>query len=449
VLVPNINQFLQNKKILILGFGREGRSTYAYLQKYVPSAKIDIADLNSDLKIKEQNLKLHLGDNYLDTLNGNYDLIIKSPGITLKNINTTPFIKKLTSQADLFLKFYRDQVIGITGTKGKSTVTSLLYHILKSAGKDTLAIGNIGIPAFDVLDKIKKDTLIIYEFSSHQLEFIKTSPYIAVLLNIYPEHLDYYENFTAYKYAKCNIFKFQKYTDYFIYNANDKNTIDLLKNQLLKQEVHAFGENVSPRFSPLSRGDVAKRQRGWGDAQRAEGLIGTHNQSNIAADCAVCQILKIPTEIVTKSIQTFQPLPHRLEYVGKYQEIAYYNDSIATIPEATIAAINALAKNLETIILGGFDRGICYKELGAVLLKSKIKNIILLPDTGYTIQTILNQTKHHKNIKLVATLEDAVTLAKQLTSPGKACLFSPAAASYNQFKNFEQRGDMFKKLAKD
>ena len=191
MLVTNLNQFLTHKKILILGFGKEGQSTYNYLQTHVSSAKIEIADKNPALKINSPNLKLHLGPDYLNALNNDYDLIIKSPGISIKNINTTPFIHKLTSQTDLFLKFYKNQVIGITGTKGKSTVASLLYHILKTAQKDVQLIGNIGYPAFEILDKIKDDTLLVYELSSHQLEFIKSSPHIAVLLNIYEEHLDF------------------------------------------------------------------------------------------------------------------------------------------------------------------------------------------------------------------------------------------------------------------
>jgi UDP-N-acetylmuramoyl-L-alanine---L-glutamate ligase len=429
-----MKQFLQNKKILILGFGKEGQSTYNYLQTHVSSAKIAIADQNSTLKINAPNLKLHLGPNYLNALNNDYDLIIKSPGISIKNINTTPFIHKLTSQTDLFLKFYKNQVIGITGTKGKSTVASLLYHILKTAQKDVQLIGNIGYPAFEILDKIKDNTLLVYELSSHQLEFIKSSPHIAVLLNIYEEHLDFYDNFTAYKYAKCNIFKFQDYTDYFIYNKKDQNITEILANQFLKQELYPIP------LAPYGRG-----VRGEGSLLTTR-LLGKHNLFNINAAITVCQILKIPAQAVKEGLASYQPLPHRLEYVGKYNEIDYYNDSIATIPEATIAAINTLEKNLETIILGGFDRKICYKELCQTLLKSKIKNIILLPDTGNTLQSILNQTKHHKNIKLVNTLEEAVTLAQDLTSPNKTCLFSPAAASYNQFKNFEERGNKFKKL---
>ncbi|MBT3261706.1 UDP-N-acetylmuramoyl-L-alanine--D-glutamate ligase [bacterium] len=425
MLVTNLNQFLTHKKILILGFGKEGQSTYNYLQTHVSSAKIEIADKNPALKINSPNLKLHLGPDYLNALNNDYDLIIKSPGISIKNINTTPFIHKLTSQTDLFLKFYKNQVIGITGTKGKSTVASLLYHILKTAQKDVQLIGNIGYPAFEILDKIKDDTLLVYELSSHQLEFIKSSPHIAVLLNIYEEHLDFYDNFTAYKYAKCNIFKFQDYIDYFIYNKKDQNITEILAQHSLKQESYPIYDQ---------------------DHKLSTHLLGKHNLFNINAAITVCQILKIPAQAVKEGLSSYQPLPHRLEYVGKYNEIDYYNDSIATIPEATIAAINTLEKKLETIILGGFDRKICYKELCQTLLKSKIKNIILLPDTGNTLQSILNQTKHHKNIKLVNTLEEAVTLAQDLTSPNKTCLFSPAAASYNQFKNFEERGNKFKKL---
>ncbi|MBP5304459.1 MAG: UDP-N-acetylmuramoyl-L-alanine--D-glutamate ligase, partial [Lachnospiraceae bacterium] len=211
--MERIKEFIGGKKVLILGFGREGRSTFDLFAKAGTAAKISIADANTALTLPEgfPQTVVHTGANYQNHI-FNYDIIMKSPGIVLEPQVLTE-TERITSQAELFLKWYGKQTIGITGTKGKSTTTTLLYHILKENGKKTILAGNIGIPAFDILDQIEEDSLIVCELSCHQLEYTKYSPHIAIFLNLYEEHLDHYGSFEKYKEAKMNIFKYQDKDD--------------------------------------------------------------------------------------------------------------------------------------------------------------------------------------------------------------------------------------------
>ena len=215
----------RNKSILILGYGREGVLTYNFLRKH-DFSKISIADSNHLIAINkpahgiEENTPVIAGPHYLDTLN-DYDLIIKTPGITLKVLNGKVKPEKLTSQTELFMSQFSKQVIGITGTKGKSTTSALIYSILKSVSSNVVLVGNIGVPPFDMIPNIDRDTKIVYELSSHQLEKINTSPHIAVILNIYQEHLDHYADYHAYQQSKFNIFKNQGPDDYVIFNDDD------------------------------------------------------------------------------------------------------------------------------------------------------------------------------------------------------------------------------------
>jgi len=203
--MDELREYLGDKKILILGFGKEGQSTYSLLRKLFPEKTLCIADRNGNLKeneiIKADSARvcLHLGDVYLDNIS-DYDLIIKSPGISLKNFSDCDF-SKFTSHTELFIRLFRKHIIGITGTKGKSTTASLIHHIISAYTKNCVLVGNIGVPPFDMLDSINRDTIIVYELSSHQLEQVQVSPHISVLLNLYEEHLDHYQSFENYQQA--------------------------------------------------------------------------------------------------------------------------------------------------------------------------------------------------------------------------------------------------------
>lgn len=451
-MIDKLLEYLENKKILILGFGKEGISTYKFIRKHFPNKKIYIADktnANEEMILKDKNVDINFGDNYLDNLK-DFDIIMKTPGISFANIEIEDFKDKIKSELELFLEFLDVTTIGVTGSKGKSTTSSLIYQILKDQNKDTVLMGNIGVPVFDCIEDIRESTIVVLEMSSHQLEYMDVSPNIAILLNIYEEHLDHYKSIKEYAEAKINIGRFQKENDYFIYNVDNKiikeciDEIETLND--IKYEV-SYNGNLSNDNSNkvyIKDGYIYINENKVYNINDKRNLLGNHNLNNIMFVLAVCNILKLNLKKAKETISNFKGLEHRMEYVGKYNNIIYYNDSIATIPEATINSIRAL-KNVDTLILGGMDRGISYNEFIKFLNSGVVRNLICMPDTGYKIADSLNCSS---NIYKVETLEEAVELSKKITRKDKICLLSPAAASYGFFKNFVEKGNKYKELVK-
>jgi len=385
---------LKDKRILILGFGREGKDTSLFLKKLFPKKILGVADQKMD-------------KNYLRVLK-DYDVIIKSPGIPFK-ILPKASLKKITSQTEIFFDNCPGRIIGVTGTKGKSTTAFFIYQLLKKAGVKIHLIGNIGKPVLSSLLKAKKDDVFVYELSSHQLYNLKKSPQIAVLLNIYAEHLDYYRNFREYVKAKTNITKYQSKKDYLIYNS---------QNTLVRK---------------IARGSKAKKIP----------IKGKYYQLDKAAAQAVGKIFKAPL------LKKFKLLPHRLELIGRFQGIEFYNDSLSTIPETTCEALDFLGSRVETLILGGFDRGLNFKKLGKRIAKSKVKTLILFPETGKRIlKAVLEAKPRSIQHFFVRDMKRAVKLAYKHTDKSKICLLSPASPSFGIFKDYEERGNLFKKFVK-
>ena len=451
-MIDKLLEYLENKKILILGFGKEGISTYKFIRKHFQNKKIYIADktnANEEMILKDKNVDINFGDNYLDNLK-DFDIIMKTPGISFANINIESFKEKIKSQLELFLEFLDVTTIGVTGSKGKSTTSSLIYQILKDQNKDTVLMGNIGVPVFDCIEDIRESTIVVLEMSSHQLEYMDVSPNIAILLNIYEEHLDHYKSIKEYTEAKINIGRFQKNSDYFIYNVDNKiikeciDEIETLND--IKYEVSYNGNLSNDNSNKVYIKDdyIYINENKVYNINDKRNLLGNHNLNNIMFVLAVCNILKLNLKKAKETISNFKGLEHRMEYVGKYNNIIYYNDSIATIPEATINSIRAL-KNVDTLILGGMDRGISYNEFIKFLNSGVVRNLICMPDTGYKIADSLNCSS---NIYKVETLEEAVELSKKITRKDKICLLSPAAASYGFFKNFVEKGNKYKELVK-
>ena len=437
-----ILEHLKNKKIAIVGFGREGKSTYKFIRKYLNNQELEILDgneklleLNEELK-SDKNLKIITGKNYLDNLE-KYDLIIKSPGVKFKDLDISKFEDKITSQLGLTLDFYKQNVIGITGTKGKSTTTSLIFKVLKDQGYDAYLLGNIGIPIFDYIEKFNENSKLVIEMAALQLEYVKTSPHIGIILNLFEEHLDFFKSKEHYFLAKLNMFKYQDNSDYGLYTSSNETLDKYVQNGNYITNLIDINKELK-----IENNYVIYDNKKIYDSNSERLLLGKHNLTNIMFVLRLSELLKLDLQKTVNTINQFKPLEHRMEYVATINGVKYYNDAIATIPEATINCVEAL-KDVDTIIFGGMDRGIDYNDLIDFFNKSKIKNFICMPDTGYKIGKEIKS----KNVYMVETLEDAVKKAKEVTK--NICVMSPAASSYNAFKNFEEKGRIYKELIND
>lgn len=452
--VDHILNAVRGRKIIILGFGKEGVSTYRFLRKHFPDMPIAVADANPNLKTDEfddPKLSFNNGPDYNQGLN-DYDLIFKTPGISFNLLNYFVEPKRITSQTDLFLEACHKQVIGVTGTKGKSTTASLICHILKSAGRKAILAGNIGVPFFDILEQLDDKTMVVAELSAHQLEFIHRSPDYAVLLNIYQEHLDHFNSFNNYQIAKLNITRYQDDRQFLVYNGDDEHIPGLIKSYNLNRDRCIFGSE--PQEGPYAccrdgivHFAISGHLEDEYDLSHYHNLPGTHNYYNIMAALAVCRKLGVTHDQIMHGLNTFHGLPNRIEYIGQYEGIAFYNDSISTIPEATVAAVRAL-RRVETLILGGYDRGIEYGLLLQFFKEEPMPNIAF---TGPAGKRILEEwqacdTPMPENHILEDDFRKIVDFAFEKTSQNKIVLLSPAAASYDQFKNFEERGRVFTQL---
>ncbi len=573
-MIEKIDPWVRGKKILLLGFGREGKSTWEVLRRLGTFQSVDIADQSAPGELPEGIGKWISGPDYQSCLN-DYDVVFKSPGVVLEK-PVQDYSCQILSQTEVFFRCFRDQIIGITGTKGKSTITTLLYHLLKHAGYDTVLAGNIGIPVFDLMEEIVPETKIVCELSCHQLEYMTVSPHIAILSNIHEEHLDHYGTMEKYVRAKEHIFLNQTPEDVLICSVQclpepgecvsrlitakssfpepplerfwkTEGFLNQTPEDVLICSVQCLpepGECVSRLITAKSSFPEPPLERFWktegnlADRKKREEapvlyveekdgvtsicyegrrykiptgqirLLGQHNYFDIGMAYAVCSLLGMAEETFTEGLKEYEPLPHRLQFLGEIQGVKYYDDSISTICETAIQALKTLKdtdaiqalktlKDTDTILIGGMDRGIDYRELIEYLSQSQVPHIILMEATGKRIFEeiaadypdfenpsrlllaehrelieYLSQSQVPHIILMEATgkrifeeiaadypdfenpsrlllaehLKDAVCLAKKVTRPGRSCVMSPAAASYGIFRNFEERGEEFKRL---
>lgn len=439
----------------MLGYGREGKSTHAYLIENHPEKRIGIADKNPDVTVDLPAEEIYLGEDWLSHLES-FDVIVRSPGIPFKLPELQRAIeggKKVTSETNIFFSECPGLVIGITGTKGKSTTSALISDILKRGYDDVRLLGNIGNPPLDGLPEATEKTLFVLELSSYQLEDARYSPSYAVVLGIKQEHLDRYGTFKNYVAAKTNVVRHQKVEDYVIYNDDDP-SVEPLTNST--SAIHVT-------FS-MKDGNSTTNIRGGKIYYHFEGidteimdiseirLLGKGNLENVLAAITVGMLFNVDPKLIKEAVKEFKSLEHRIEYVGEKNGIRFYDDSIATIPEAAINAIDAFGQDVETLIAGGFDRGIDFSSFGEFLANHPhIKNLILFPDTGVKIWKAL--TKYLGDRKMpqrfdVSTMREAIAIALESTSPGKICLLSPASPSFGIFRDFIDRGNQFKSSLK-
>jgi len=400
--MPVAQRLLGLQNALIVGYGNEGKVTKKYLNNRYPKLKVGIADSKQR-------------KDYLNKQK-DYEFAIKTPGIPKEKMQI-PY----TTATNIFLSQINNLTIGVTGTKGKSTTASLIYHILKMAGKKVRLLGNIGNPMLEVLMRpVDPDEIFVLELSSYQLDDIEYSPNIAVALNLYSDHMTYHGGVDNYHEAKKNIIRYQKQSDYFIYNSKFAGLKSWAKQAVGKAVIY---------------NDSGKNYK--------TNLLGKHNQENILASVKVAKILGISEAIIKKAIKTFRPLAHRLEFVGEYRKIKFYDDAISTTPESTIMAIKSLPR-IGTIFLGGEDRGYDFEQLEGIIIKSGIRNVVLFPDSGKR----MFKAKSKLNILRTESMAKAVEFAYENTKSGEICLLSTASPSYSLWKNFEEKGDQFQLLVK-
>lgn len=449
VVIERLNPWIKGKRVLLLGFGREGQSTYHVLQQLGGYEKLDIADKSSPKELPQKDILWITGPDYQKCLD-NYDIVFKSPGIVLEK-EPQDYKCRILSQTEVFFHCFRDQIIGITGTKGKSTVTTLLYHLLKQWGTDTLLVGNIGIPCLDHMEEVKPETKIVFELSCHQMEYMTISPYIGILVNIYEDHLDHYGTMEKYVESKRQIFRRQKASDILICNVQCLPEKGTCPSALIRAGVNVPEAELNVREEEGNTW-IYFRDRAFLIPGEEIKLLGQHNYFDIGIVYSVCVILGMDDKTFEEGLKTYEPLPHRLQYLGEQKGVKYYDDSISTICDTTIQALKTL-KDTDTVLIGGMDRGIDYRELIEYLSLCQVSHIILMESTGKRIyQEIF---KYYPDFKDTARLiqaehlEDGVRIAKEITRPGHSCLLSPAAASYGIFKNFEERGKAFACLVFD
>jgi len=462
-------QDLKNKRITIMGLGlnQGGLGVTQFL------AKAGVQLLVTDLKTKEElqpsleklkdfDIKYVLGQHREEDFI-NTDMIIQNPAVP----HNSKYLKiarrhKVPIETDLGLFFQlcpSKNIIAIAGTKGKSTVSQLIHQIFKEAQKDTALAGNIGISVLDILEKITPQTWVILEISTWQMEGMKDyqfKPPTAVLTNILPDHLDRYPNFEEYAQAEKSIFKYQQSNDYLVVNFDNKETLQAKRETDSKVYWFSTKEKIEPGC--YLEKDELVFQSGEYKIPFAKisdlSLPGPHNLENILATSTVGFIHKIPAEIILKAIKNFPGIPYRLEFIREFKGIKFYNDTCATTPEATLAALESFPQQPIILILGGKDKKLDYEKLGKAIGKNKkIKKIILLQHPAYDaspkIFSALKKYLDPEKIIHTSSLEVGVEVALQQAQPNDTILLSPASASFGLFKNEFDRGDQFNKAVRN
>lgn len=450
---------LKSKKIAIIGAGVSNLP----LIKILHNASCDITlfdkkelndmEANTSKYLKENNIKTSLGDNYLEKLTG-FDVIFRSPSFLPTNPYLVEEAKRgalITTEIEQVIRLAPCKVIGITGSKGKTTTTTILYNLLISLGYSTYLGGNIGIPLFEKLDEITENDIIVLELSSFQLMNMSVSPQISLITNISPDHLDVHGTYEEYIDAKKYIYKNQTKDDILILNMDDE--IVSKFNVEAKGSVRYF-KNISKNESLIKDTFILKDNYIiYNDEIIVDTnnllLKGSHNYLNICAALnAIKDYINIPFKDLEDIIKKIKSVEHRLEFVREIGGVKWYNDSASTTPDKALGGIYAFSEDI-VLIAGGYDKNISYDSMAKPIL-DKVSKLILFGNTKDKIyKAVMEESKKcNKSIPIYVmdTLEEVVSVAKEVSIDGEIVLFSPASASFDMFKNAYQRGDLFKNL---
>ena len=445
-------QELEGRKVALWGFGREGRATLQWLHKRLPDLPLTVMNdtpLPPDTEIAEnENVRFLTGAKATNAI-PSYDIIIKSPGISIYRpevLNAQAQGVRFTSATQLWFDEHPHiKTICVTGTKGKSTTSSLITEMLRKSGANVMLGGNIGVPLLSQTDLPTPPEIMVIELSSYQTSDLNASPSVALLLNLFPEHLDWHGCTANYFRDKLRLFN----------AVSDRNVIlnhtDLITQQFSHRWPDAQWFNHRNGFHVADK-HICRGVQRLLDIKHVR-LPGTHNLSNICAALTVLKIMGIDAADCVKTGAAFTGLPHRLQIIGEKDGLLYVDDSISTAPEATIAAVQSFQGRNITLLVGGFDRGLPLEQLAAFLVSQSglghsLWAVVTMPESGVrladAIRDILaRQPDNSFKLREASDLEQAVSIAQEITPPEGVILLSPAAPSYGAFKDFEQRGEAF------
>lgn len=459
---------LANKRVLVIGFGRQGKALARWLPKIGASVVVNDSSSAESLKLDRKdypNVRFILGEHPESALDGIH-LICVSGGVSLE----MPLLQtarergiKITNDAQLFMERCPAPVIGITGSAGKTTTTTLIGEIMRNAGYKTWVGGNIGDVLLDVLDDIQAEDVVVMELSSFQLELMTVSPQVGAILNITPNHLDRHRTMEAYTIAKAHIIAHQKPSDIAVLSQDDPVASSL--EGLVQGELVTFSNRTMVANGAFCVGNrVVLAGAASYDAaphvllEKSEiPLRGEHNVLNVLAACAIAGAFGLATdrpgiepEIMRETVLKFRPVPHRLELVREYKGALYVNDSIATAPERLIAALRSYQEPL-ILLLGGADKDLPWDEAVHLALQ-KSRNVILFGKSGEkqvrdkAAKLFRLRGADERFLHIVDDLEEAVKKAAELAQAGDIVLLSPGGTSYDAYKDFAERGEHFRQL---
>lgn len=447
----------KNKNVAILGLGLEGKDALSYLINN--GAKVSVFDQKEedelDLgKTSKSEINFFCGKNYDLSKLSNYDITVRSPGVYRyldEIVRAENNGVEITSPIKIFLENCTGKVIGVTGTKGKGTSATLIYQILKEAGLDAYLAGNIGKPYLKLLKRLKEGSWIVMELSSFQLIDVGVSPHIAVVLNITSDHLDWHKDRNEYISAKKNILRHQTGKDFAVLNYDYSDSKSFA--QLTNAQVYYYSTQSKVSGAYIDKGEIVlsvDERVSLGGVHKLK-LKGQHNWENVCAAICASYLTGASAKTIKETIFSFKGLEHRLELVGSVGDVTFYNDSFATGPDPTIAAIKSFGEPT-TLILGGYDKGLDYGRLAKIIAKGKnTKAVILIGDLSEKIKNELEEASFlGKIIELAKSpMREIVKKAYDVTPEKGIILLSPAAASFDMFKDYKDRGNQFKEAVKN
>ena len=443
---------LNGKRVLVVGLGKSGVASALFLKAH--GARVTVSDTKSGDELRNEipvlldhGITVETGGHGERTFRGQ-DLIVVSPGVP---VDAPPLVQAramgvaVIGEVELAAQFLPGPIVAITGSNGKTTTTTLTGEIMTAGGFPTLVGGNIGTPAILLAERAKSETVIVLEVSSFQLETIQTfHPKVAVVLNVTPDHLDRHRTFEAYVDAKARIFENQQGSDFAVLNADDPTCVTLAART--RAQVFWFSRQKEiTQGAWVREGNILFRD---GAGQRAViqvseiPLKGAHNLENVLAAVCAGALMGCPPEKIRQAVREFKAVEHRLEYVATIRGVDYYNDSKATNVDATLKALESFPANIH-LILGGKDKGSDYSVLND-LLRQRVKRVYTIGAAAAKIESQIKAAE----IVHAETLENALRKANAAAQPGDVVLLAPACASFDQFKNYEHRGQTFKEIVR-